>query len=148
MALVRWNPYGEFNTLADRMNRLVNEAFRGSSEGESELGSGWYPVVDIFEKGDDLVLEAELPGLKKEDIDIRVENNVLTLRGQRKREQEAKTDGYVRTERSYGTFTRSFTLPTTVAVDKINATYREGVLTLTLPRAEEAKPKQIPVKVS
>lgn len=148
MALVRWNPYGEFQSLAERMNRLMNEAFRGFGEGESELGSGWYPVVDIYEKGDDLILEAELPGLKKEDIEIRVENNLLTLRGQREREQEVKKDGYVRTERAYGSFTRSFTLPTTVAMDKINATYRDGVLTLTLPRAEEAKPKQIPVKVA
>jgi HSP20 family protein len=147
MALVRWTPFGELQTLADRMNRLMGDAFR-TVEGEGELGSAWYPVVDIYEKGDDLVLEAELPGLKKDELDVRVENNVLTLRGQRKREHETKENGYVRTERAYGTFTRSFTLPTTVAVDKINATYKDGVLTLTLPRAEEAKPKQIPVKLA
>lgn len=149
MALVRWSPFTEYNTLAERMNRLWSESLRNvGGESEVELGSAWYPVVDIYEKGDDIVLEAELPGLKKEDIDVRVENNVLTLRGERKLERETKKDGAFRSERAYGTFSRSFTLPTMVASDKIQAEYKDGMLTLVLPRVEEAKPKQIPVKVA
>jgi HSP20 family protein len=128
------------------MNRIFKEGVPGY-ESEGELGASWYPRVDIFEKNGDMVLEAELPGLKKDDIDVRVENNVLTLRGERKHETEAKDSDYYRSERTYGAFSRSFTLPSTVATDKIEAAYRDGVLRLTLPRAAEAKPKQIPVKL-
>ena len=147
MTLVRWDPFlREFGTLAERMNRILNGTFR-TGEGDTDFGV-WAPPVDIYEQGDNLILKAELPGLKNGDIDIRVENNLLTLRGQRKREQEVKEDGYLRTERSFGSFSRSFTLPATVAVDKISAGYQDGILTVTLPKAEEAKPKQIQIKAA
>jgi HSP20 family protein len=115
---------------------------------DRESFGGWHPPVDIYEDKDGVVLKAELPGMKKDDIDVRVENNVLTMNGQRKREQEVKEDGYYRCERSYGSFSRSFSLPTTVDVKKINASYKDGVLTVSLPKLEEAKPKQIDVKVA
>jgi HSP20 family protein len=141
MKLVRWEPFGrEFSSLANRLNQAFDF--------ERESFSNWCPPVDIYEDRDEVVLKAELPGMKKEDIDVRVENNVLTLNGQRKQEKEAKEDGYFRSERSYGTFSRSFTLPTTVDVKKISASYKDGILTVQLPRLEESKPKQIDVKVA
>jgi HSP20 family protein len=105
-------------------------------------------VVDIFENDKhEIVLRAELPGLKREEIDIRVENNTLTLRGERKRDAEVKQESYHRVERSYGSFSRSFSLPNTVSADKVSATFTDGVLTITLPLREEAKPRQIQVQV-
>ena len=141
MKLVRWEPFGrEFASLANKLNR--------SFDSERESFGNWYPPVDIYEDKDEVVLKAELPGMKKEDIDVRVENNVLTLHGERKQEKETKEDGYFRSERSYGAFNRSFTLPTTVDVKKISASYKDGILTVQLPRLEESKPKQIDVKVA
>ncbi len=145
MSLVRWEPFlRDFNELATRMNRMLE----GRLDDESLTFGTWLPPVDIVDNGSEIVIEAELPGMKKEDIDIRVENNVLTLHGQRKREHEEKTKDFFRSERVYGSFTRSFTLPATVAVDKIDATYKDGVLRVVLPKVEEAKPRQIAVKVS
>jgi HSP20 family protein len=141
MKLVRWEPFGrEFSSLADRLNRTFDF--------ERESFGNWYPPVDIYEDEEEVVLKAELPGMKKEDIDLRVENNILTLHGQRKQEKEVKEDGYFRSERAYGKFSRSFTLPTTVDVKKISASYKDGILTVQLPRLEESKPKQIDVKVA
>jgi HSP20 family protein len=131
--------------LANRLNRAFDLHLR---DDDRESMSLWNPAVDIFEEKDDVVIKAELPGMNKDDIDLRVENNVLTLTGQRKREKEVNEDGYFRSERAYGTFSRSFTLPTTVDVGKIAASYKDGVLTINLPKAEEAKPKQIDVKVA
>ena len=146
MKLVRWEPFGrDFMTLANRFNRAF-EQHLGDDDRESV--SLWRPAVDIFEEKDNVVIKAELPGMNKDDIDLRVENNVLTLTGQRKREKEVTEDGYFRSERAYGTFSRSFTLPTTVDVSKIEASYKDGVLSVNLPKAEEAKPKQIDVKVA
>ncbi|MFQ6672587.1 MAG: Hsp20/alpha crystallin family protein [Candidatus Tectimicrobiota bacterium] len=145
--LVRWEPFfRDFSTLAGRLNRI----FESSPwiDGERELLGGWYPAVDMYDHGSELVLKAELPGMRKGDIDIHVENNVLTVRGQRSRDEKISEDNYFRTERSYGSFTRSFTLPSTVDVKKIAANYKDGILTVTLPKAEEAKPRQIEVKVS
>jgi HSP20 family protein len=111
-------------------------------------GGDWTPPDDIFENKDhEIVLRAELPGLKREDIDIRVENSTLTLRGERKQENEVNQDNYHRVERSYGNFSRSFSLPTTVNTEKVSATFADGVLTITLPTREEAKPRQIQVQV-
>jgi HSP20 family protein len=141
MQLVRWEPFGrEFSSLANRLNQAFDF--------ERESFGSWYPPVDIYEDDDEVVLKAELPGMKKEDIDVRVENNILTLHGQRKREKEDKENGYFRSERAYGTFSRSFTLQTTVDVKKISASYKDGILTVQLPRLEETKPKQIDVKVA
>lgn len=147
MAIVRWDPVRDFVTLQDRMNRLMSGLSRGRSEEELGTGGSWVPPVDIFEKDGALVLKAELPDMEQKDIDLRIENNTLTLRGEKKMERETNEENYHRVERSYGNFVRSFTLPATVDQDKIKAEYRNGVLTVTLPVREEAKPKLIQVKV-
>jgi len=144
MNLVVRDPFWkELNSLSNRFNRLFDMP---RDENADSIGA-WSPVVDIYDKGGEVVIHAELPGMKKEDIDVRVENNVLTIRGKKERKEEVKEEGYFRTERAYGTFSRSFSLPTTVDVSKIVAEYKEGVLTLSLPKAEEAKPRQIAVSV-
>ena len=144
MNLVVRDPFWkEFNALSNRFNRFFDLPREDAGD---YLGS-WSPAVDIYDKGSEVVIHAELPGMTKDDIDVRVENNVLTIRGKKERKEEVKEEGYFRTERSYGSFSRSFSLPTTVDVSKIGAEYKEGVLTLSLPKAEEAKPRQIDVKV-
>src|SRR5262245_28935373 len=152
MAIVRWEPFRDLLSLQDRMNRIFDEAFRGTgrSSGEEDwaLGGSWAPVVDIYEQGNDIVLKAELPGVEAKDVDVRVENNVLTLRGERKFDNEVKRENYHRVERAYGSFSRSFTLPNVVDTDKIKAEFKDGVLRLTLPKKEEAKPKQISISVN
>jgi HSP20 family protein len=150
MAIVRWDPFRDLVHLQDRMNRMFDESYRGrgnAGEDDWNLGS-WAPPVDIFEREGTIVMKAELPGVDPKDVDVRVENNVLTLRGQRKLDEEVKKENYHRVERSYGTFTRSFTLPTVVDTDKIAAEYKDGVLRLTLPTKAEARPKQISINVS
>jgi HSP20 family protein len=145
MNLVVRDPFWkEFSTLSNRLNRLIDRP----REDEGDYLGNWSPVVDIYDKGGEVVIHAELPGMKKEDIDIRVENNVLTLRGKRERKEEVKEEGYFRSERAYGSFSRSFSLPTSVDVKKIVAEYKDGVLSLTLPKAEEAKPRQIDIKIA
>ncbi len=147
MAIVRFDPFRELSSMQDRINRIFGDAYRRSDE-DVLKGGDWTPPVDIFENKDhEIVLRAELPGLKREDIDIRVENSTLTLRGERKQESEANQDNYHRVERSYGSFSRSFSLPTTVNTEKVSATFADGVLTITLPTREEAKPRQIQVQV-
>jgi HSP20 family protein len=136
-------------SLQERMNRLFDESYRGRQAGDDwGLGGSWAPAVDIYEQDGNIVLQAELPGLDPKDVDVRVENNVLTLRGQRSFDERVKKDNYHRVERSYGSFTRSFTLPNVVDTDKIQANYKDGVLRLTLPTKEEAKPKQIAINVA
>jgi HSP20 family protein len=145
MNLVVRDPFWkEFSTLSNRLNRLLETP---REESNDFLGA-WSPAVDIFDKGGEVVIHAELPGIKKEDIDVRVENNVLTIRGKKDRKEEVKEEGYYRAERVYGSFSRSFSLPSTVEVSKIAAEYKDGILTLRLPKAEEAKPRQIEVKIS
>jgi HSP20 family protein len=153
MAIVRWEPFRDLVTIQDRMNRIFDDAFRGASrpgaaEEDWALGGTWAPAVDIFEHDGNLVLKAELPGIEPKDVDVRVENNVLTLRGERKFESEVKREQYHRVERAYGTFSRSFTLPSVVDTEKIKAEFRDGVLRVTLPQREEAKPKQISIAVT
>ena len=151
MAIVRWEPFRDLVSLQDRMNRLFDDSFRGvgrAAEEDWALGGSWAPAVDIFEHEGNIVLKAELPGVDAKDVDIRVENNVLTLRGERKFDSEVKRDSYHRVERSYGAFSRSFTLPTVVDTGNIKAEFKEGVLRVTLPKREEAKPKQIAISVT
>jgi HSP20 family protein len=133
-------------TLSERMNRMLEGQYRGT-EDEWALGGSWAPAVDIYEKDGNIVLKAELPGVDPKDVDIRVENNLLTLRGERKFDNEVKRDNYHRVERSYGSFSRSFTLPNVVDTQNIKAEYRDGVLHMTLPKREEAKPRQIQINV-
>ena len=141
MALVRWDPVRELAGMeVDRLNRMFADWY-----GEA-FNRGWLPPVDIYETDQhEVVIKAELPDMKREDINLTFENNVLTLRGERKFEHEAKRDNFHRVERSYGSFSRSFTLPNTVDTSKISASYKDGVLTIRLPQREEAKPKQISV---
>ena len=131
------------------MNRLFHESYRSqTSEDDWALGGTWAPAVDIYEQDNNIVLKAELPGVDPKDVDIRLENNTLTLRGERKFDDEVKKENYHRVERAYGAFTRSFTLPTVVDQGSIKAEFKDGVLRVTLPKREEAKPKQIQISVA
>jgi HSP20 family protein len=130
------------------LDRLLRGAF-SPAFGEGEVSTRtWAPPVDIYENGDNLVLKAELPGLSPEDVEIRVQDNTLYLKGERKFEKEVEEQSYHRVERSYGTFTRTFSLPNSIDADKVAANYKDGVLTLTMPKKEEAKPKTIKINVS
>lgn len=149
MAIVRWDPFREMQVMQDRINRIFGDAY-GRRDDDSLMARGdWAPAVDIYEnEKHEIVLKAEMPGMKREDIDLRVENNTLTLRGERRRDTEVKDDQYHRVERIYGAFTRSFSLPPTVDAGKVSAEYKDGVLTVVLPTREEAKPRQIQVQVN
>ena len=139
-------PFRGVSTLQEQINRLFNDAFEGGTQ-ESNLTT-WAPAVDIFENEQELVVKADLPEIDPKDLDIRVENNILTIRGERKFEKKVNEENYLRVERSYGSFARSFTLANTVNTEAIKAEYQNGVLTLRIPKREEAKPKQIKVNVS
>ena len=143
--LARWEPFRGVTTLQDQINRLFSETFERTGE-QSNL-SAWAPAVDIYETEHELVVKADLPDVDSKDLDIRVENNLLTIRGERKFEKKVNEENYLRVERSFGSFARSFTLANTVNPDAIKAEYQNGVLTLTIPKREEAKPKQIKVNV-
>ena len=147
MAIVRWEPFRELAATQERFNRLFHDLTRGW--GEEDGGTrAWAPAVDIFETDQNLVVKAELPGVDPKDVEIRVENNTLYLKGERKFEKETKEENYHRIERSYGAFTRAIALPNSVDADKAAADYKNGVLTLTLPKREEAKPKTIKIAVN
>ena len=143
MAIVRWDPARELAGMEiDRLNHMFSE-FYGDV-----FSQAWVPPVDIYETdAHEIVLKAELPEMKREDIGLTFENGVLTLKGERKVESDIKRENFQRTERRYGSFTRSFTLPNTVDASRISASYKDGVLTIRLPQREEAKPKQIAVSV-
>jgi HSP20 family protein len=145
--LTRWEPFREFSTLQDRMNRLFRESYSGEGRDESLTASSFAPAVDVYEDEHNVTLKVEVPGIDEKDIDIRVENNLLTVHGDRKIEKEEKEENYRRVERQYGSFTRTFTLPNTVDTDNVQATYDKGVLKISLPKKAEAKPKQIKVNV-
>jgi len=141
MALIRFNSFDDIHHQLDQ--------WVGSFTDETENARrGWVPAVDIFERGEDTVVRAELPDVRKEDLDLKVENNVLTLRGEKRRDETVEQEKYHRSERHYGTFTRSFKLPSTVDTSHIQARYENGVLEIVIPKAEQAKPKQIEVKVA
>jgi HSP20 family protein len=144
--IARLEPFRGLSTLQDQFNRLFNESFRTHSE-ESALTS-WAPAVDIYETPNELVLKADLPDVSEKDIDVRVENNLLTIRGERKFEKSVSEENFLRVERTYGSFSRSFSLPNTVNPETIGAEYKNGVLTVTLPKREESKPRQVKVTVN
>jgi HSP20 family protein len=147
MAIARFDPYREFATLQDRMNRLFGDVYL-RDEDVARRGS-WVPAVDIYETdGHDLIIKAELPDMTREDIEVTVENNTLTLKGERKMPAEVKEEQFRRVERAYGAFSRSFTLPNTVDAGKVSAEYKHGVLSVKLPFREEAKPRTINVEVA
>jgi HSP20 family protein len=158
MTLTRWqrpdfwglSPLRRMTSLRDEVDSLFNLAFGhlvGSKQENGQLLEGWFPAVDVYEDKDNLLVKAELPGLKKEDIQISLDNGNLTLSGERKQEEKQQDAGVYRSERWVGRFHRSVSLPCRVDSEKIKATYSEGVLTVTLPKAEDAKPKQIPISV-
>jgi len=142
--LTRWEPFREMHSLQNRLNRLFEEQY---SSQEAMTTSAFVPAVDIYEDQHGIQLKLEVPGIDEKDLDIKVENNVLTVSGERKFENEQKEENFHRIERRYGCFTRSFTLPNTVDAEKITADYNNGVLSIRLVKREEAKPKQIKVNI-
>lgn len=149
MAITRFDPFRDLAVLQDRMNRLFNDSYGTRQHEDHMLSRGtWVPPVDIFEADGQLVLRAELPDMRREDIDVTVENNTLSIRGERKLDNAIKQESFHRVERAYGSFVRTFSLPATVDSVKIAAEYKNGVLTIKLPFREEAKPRTIDVKVA
>jgi HSP20 family protein len=140
--MTRWEPFRDIARLQDEMSRLFEDRRFGAGE-----SVGWTPACDIYEDEEGVALRFELAGVDPKDVDVRFENGVLTVKGERKLEREDTRDNYHRIERSYGTFTRSFSLPGTVDADKVKAETKNGVLTITLPKKAEAKPRAIQVKV-
>ncbi len=155
MSLIRWTPTRDLPTFPSdvmnmqrEINRMFDSFFRGGlAEDDTFAASDWTPAVDIAEHENEYFVKLELPGVSKDDVKITMQDNILTVRGEKKKERENKGSGFHRVERSYGAFQRNFTLPSTVKADKIDASYADGILTIILPKAEEAKPKQIEVKV-
>ncbi len=149
--LTRWEPVREMSNLGQGMERVFDElmgrSFRRAFGDENAMRGSWVPPVDIRENKDGLEIVTELPGFKAEDVDVTVENGVLSIRGERKLEEAKDDETYHRVERSYGVFERTFTLPNSVDVEKINAKFKDGVMKLSLPKREESKPKSIKVKI-
>jgi HSP20 family protein len=149
MTMVRFDPFRELATMQDRINRIFGDAYTRRYDDDLTQRGEWSPAVDIYENAhQEIVLKAELPGIAREDIDLRVENNTLTLRGERKRDTEVKQEQYHRVERAYGAFSRSFSLPSRIDTEKVRAEFKDGVLAITLPVKAEAKPRQIEVAVN
>ena len=144
--ITRWDPFRELSTLQDRMNRLFNDQFGAVTRDESLTGA-FVPPVDVYEDENTIQVRMEVPGIEEKDIDIRLENQVLVVRGERKFEKEEKEENFHRIERRYGSFTRSFTLPATVNPEDVTADYDKGVLKIRLAKRAEAKPKQIKVSL-
>jgi HSP20 family protein len=145
--ITRWDQSRGLTSLQDQVNRLFEDNFTRDRSGHADLAT-WAPPVDIYETENELVIKADLPDVQDEDIDVRVENNMLTIRGERKFEKNVNEDDCLRVERVYGPFMRSFSLPNTVSSESIRAEYRNGVLTLHMAKREESKPKQVKISVS
>ena len=148
MAIVRWDPFRDVAALQDRINRIFNESFGRSQDLEDDVGLyDWRPPVDIYETNDGVVLKVELPGINKEDVSVEIKDNVLTLKGERLLDPEINDENYYRKERSFGKFNRSFSLQEPIKPDLIKASFKDGVLTIEIPRPEEEKPKQVTVNI-
>jgi HSP20 family protein len=145
MAIIRWDPFRDLVTLRDKMNRLFEDAVTGRGEEKDLIASSWTPAVDIYEDENQLVLTAEIPGIDEKDVEIKIEDNLLSIHGERKLEKETKQENYHRVERAYGSFYRSFTLPNTVDQDKIHAEHENGVLKITMPKRLELKPRKVKI---
>jgi len=143
MAIIRWDPFRDLVTLRDKMNRLFEGAVRG--EEKDLITSSWAPAVDIYETENELVLAAEVPGVEEKDVEISVEDNTLSIRGERKFQKETKEENYHRIERSYGSFYRSFTLPSYVDQERIHAEHESGVLKVHMPKKPEVKPRKVKI---
>src|ERR1700683_4309448 len=145
--ITRWDPLREFATIQDRMNRLFRDSYGNEGREEALSNTAFAPPVDVYEDEHGVTLKIEVPGIDENDIDVRIENNTLTVHGERKFEKEEKEENYRRVERQYGSFTRTFSLPNTVDQESVQADYDKGVLKITLAKKAEAKPKQIKVNV-
>jgi len=143
MAIIRWDPFRDLVTLRDKMNRLFEDAVRG--EEKDLISSSWAPAVDIYETENELVLAAEVPGVEEKDVEISVEDNTLSIRGERKFQKETKEENYHRIERSYGSFYRSFTLPNYIDQERIHAEHESGVLKVRMPKKPEVKPRKVKI---
>ena len=143
MTIVRWEPLRELSTLQADMNRLFNSAFAGPSTAPHR----WLPAIDLVEHADAYVLRADLPGVKQEDVNLQVEDNVLTVSGERKLDREGDAGGFHRVERSFGTFSRALTLPKGVDAEAVTATFADGVLEVRIPKPEQAQPRRIEIAV-
>src|SRR6201993_391138 len=145
--ITRWDPFREFVTIQDRMNRLFRDSFGPEGREEALTTTTFAPPVDVYEDEHNVTLKIEVPGIEEKNIDVRVENNTLTVHGERKFEKDEKEENYRRVERQYGSFTRTFTLPNTVDMENVSANYDKGVLKIKLAKKAEAKPKQIKVNI-
>lgn len=149
MAIMRWDPFKDMLSLQERMNRLFDESFGRFSKGVPEAAAvgTWAPTVDVFETKDAIVVKADLPGVNKDSIKIEIKDNIMLLHGERKEEKEVKEENYYRFERVFGRFERSFGLPATVDKSKVKAKYKDGVLEISIPKAEEVKPKEVAIEI-
>lgn len=145
MSIIKYDPFRELRNLQDEMNRLFNVNFAGKFNQEDMASSGWTPSVDIYESEGEIVLEAELPGMKRDDFEVSIENNIITLKGEKNFEKSEESDSYHRVERAYGSFTRSFSLPRSVSAENTKADFSNGILRVSLPKKEEAKARKIKV---
>ena len=143
MAIIRWDPFRDLVSIRDKMNRLFEDAVTQRGEEKELVASSWAPAVDIYEDESQLVLTAEVPGLNDKDVEIKIEDNVLSIQGERKLEKETREENYHRIERAYGAFYRSFTLPNYIDQDKIKAEHENGVLKITMPKKAELKPRKV-----
>ncbi len=148
MSIIKWDPFRDLLSLQERMNKLFEESLLQTGKERQEISiAGWSPSVDVMESDEEIILKAELPGIELKDVEVLINDNILTLRGERKFEKEEKKENYHRIERSYGAFQRSFTLPATVEQDKVKAKMKDGILEVRLPKAKEAKSKKIEIEV-
>ena len=145
MSTIKYNPFNELRSLQGEMNRIFNSNFPTRFGDEDMASGGWSPSVDIYESEGEIVLEAELPGMKREDFELSIENNVITLKGERSFEKKKEGDNYHRVERAYGSFTRSFSLPRSVSAENTTADFKNGILRVSLPKEEEAKARKIEI---
>lgn len=148
MAIIKWEPYGPVTALQDRINRLFEDAFPRYGDKDDELSQcAWRPVVDIYESEKGLIVLVELPGVSKEEVSVEVKEKVLTVKGERKPEEHVSLDSYYRRERCFGTFQRSFVLDNPVNPERISARFKDGVLKISIAKAEKERPKQISVNI-
>ena len=148
MSLVRWDPFSNIATLQDRINRLFDDAFPGTPEGDEDMAAcAWRPMVDIYEAESGAVIQVDLPGVDKSDVGVEIKENILTIKGERRKDTPVDDDKYYRRERVCGTFQRAFALRSMIAPDQIKASFKNGVLTIEIPKPELEKPKQVTVSI-
>ncbi len=145
MAIIRWDPFRDLLTLREKMNRLFEDVVTARGQEKEFISSAWNPAVDIYESENQLVLTAEIPGVDEKDVEIKIEDNTLSIKGERRFETERKEENYHRLERSYGSFYRTFTLPNYVDQDKIHAEHENGVLKITMPKRTDLKPRKVKI---